>query len=310
MNVFVATALLLLALPGCAWAWGPVTHLWHGAEVLSDLTNVGRGLQQLLGQCRWAYLYGCVAADIVQAKRFTESVYTHCHSWRIGWRLLEGARGDEERAFGWGYLSHLAADVYSHNDFVPEHLVTSFPSLTRRHIYWEARFDAQFGTVERRLLEEVLSRRSRAGERLIERTVGRTLLPFRANKRIFDSYVSLQHLDRWQDVLRRVTARSRFGLPADEIERYNRSCVAAIRDLLVHGEKARVVRHDPNGHEMLRRAKEVRRKLWTLRRLGVSPTALKRQLNEMLERPDLEAPVPEVPRARPSRAAAHTRRDA
>ena len=35
--------------------------------------------------------------------------------------------------FAYGYLSHLAADVYSHNHFVPVQLVTSFEARTLRH---------------------------------------------------------------------------------------------------------------------------------------------------------------------------------
>jgi len=34
-----------------------------------------------------------------------------------------------------------AGDVYSHNQYVPVQLVTSFEARTLRHIYWEARFD-------------------------------------------------------------------------------------------------------------------------------------------------------------------------
>src|SRR5688572_29100384 len=111
--VLIAAAVLCL-LPHDAWAWGPVTHLAHGARVLGDLSNVPEALQRLLAEHRWQYLYGCIGADMIQVKRYTGSIYTHCHNWRIGWRVLARARSDEEQAFAWGYLSHLAADVYSH----------------------------------------------------------------------------------------------------------------------------------------------------------------------------------------------------
>ena len=77
-------AVIVLALPDSAWAWGPVTHLSHGAEVLRDLSNLPEALQRLLLGQRWEYLYGTIAADIVQVKRYTRSIYTHCHSWRVG----------------------------------------------------------------------------------------------------------------------------------------------------------------------------------------------------------------------------------
>ena len=276
--IVVTATLVLLLLPEAAWAWGPVTHLWHGTRVLADLDRLPAALQQLLSAERWHYLYGCVAADIVQVKRYTRSIYTHCHSWRIGWKVLQHAQNPEERAFAHGYLSHLAADVYSHNYFIPIQLVTSFPNRMQRHIYWEARFDAEESRAERSLLREVLKRRSPDCDALVERVVDRTLFSFRTNKRIFRSVVTLQHLDRWQATLRRLTARSRFSLPRSEVDRYNRLCVASIRDLLVNGEQATVMLHDPTGHESLQQAKEIRRKLRILRRRHVPIEGLRERL--------------------------------
>jgi Zinc dependent phospholipase C len=281
-------AVIVLALPDSAWAWGPVTHLYHGAEVLKDLSNLPAALQQLLTSHRWEYLYGTIAADIVQVKRYTRSIYTHCHSWRVGWKMLGTAKSPAERAFAHGYLSHLASDTYSHNYFVPTQLVTSFSSSARRHVYWEARFDAQLEDAHRDLLRGVSSRGFPECDALVERVVGKTLFSFRTNKRIFESMVTLQHLQRWQATLRRITARSRFGLPQDEIDRYNRLCVAAVRDLLANGEQANVLRYDPNGHESLRRAKEIRRKLRELRRRRMPVDDLQRRLLDALPSIDVE----------------------
>ena len=80
----VAVALVLL-LPAEASAWGPITHLTHGAEVLRNLTIVGVALQRLLRTHRLEYLYGCVGADITQAKKYTRAEQAHCHSWPVGW---------------------------------------------------------------------------------------------------------------------------------------------------------------------------------------------------------------------------------
>lgn len=277
MKVGYAALALVLLVPEAAFAWGPVTHLWHGATVLGDLSNVPPELRQLLDAERWAYLYGIIAADIVQAKRYARSIYDHCHSWRVGWRVLGTAATSEERAFAWGYLSHLAADVWSHNHFVPAQMITSFPSRWRRHVYWEVRFDAQFNVEDRRLLEQVHQHRSPRCEALIERVVDHTLFSFGTNRRIFRSMVALQHYERWQVALGRLTARSRFELPPREIERYKGLCVDSIRDLLRHGEQSFALEQDPNGHENLRRAKEIRRKMRALERRGVSRQELRKR---------------------------------
>jgi hypothetical protein len=275
---FAVAALCVLLIPAEAWAWGPVTHVWYGAEVLRDPSNLPAALQQLLTNGRWAFLYGCLAPDIIQAKRYATSIYDHCHSWRVGWRVLGAAQGDIERAFAYGYLSHLAADVYSHNYFVPTQLIASFPSRLRRHVYWEARFDSQFGTVDRRLLEEVVDRRDLRCDALVERVVDRTLFSFGTNKRIFHSVIALQQFDRWQEAIQRFTARSRFALPASEIERYKRACVEGIRDLLTLGEQSSTLRHDPTGHENIDRAKAIRRKMRMLRRRGMPIAATRREI--------------------------------
>ncbi len=267
---------LLLIVPDSAWAWGPITHLYHASEAVRQATNLPAHLQQLLETFRWEYLYGCIAADIVQVKRYTRSIYTHCHNWRIGWQMLDEANSAPERAFAQGYLAHLASDTYSHNYFVPAQLVVSFPSNAHRHVYWEARFDANLEETHRDLLVGVSERTFPECDDLVERVVGRTLFSFRTNKRIFRSMVTLQRLHQWQTTLRRVTALSRFTLSPPAMEHYNGLCIAAIRDLLAHGGGADVLRHDPNGHETLRRANEVRRKLRVLRRRRVPIEALQR----------------------------------
>ena len=290
--LMAATGICLV--PDAALAWGPVTHLAHGSRVLADLSQFPEALQQLLGAHRWAYLYGCVAADIIQAKRYSGSVYTHCHNWRVGWKVLAEARGGVEQAFAWGYLSHLAADVYSHNFFLPIQMITSFPSRVHRHFYWEARFEAQMPDADRRLLRAVVAHRPEGCEALVERIVERTLFSFRTNRRIFRAVVALQHLERWQSVLRRLTARSRFELPPREVQRYVRLCVDAIRDLLEHGDQATVLQHDPNGHESLAQAREVRRKLRELRRRNVPVDDLRRRYLDLFTGARNRGAVPDV----------------
>jgi hypothetical protein len=172
-------AALVLAWPTDALAWGPVTHLVHGSQILENLSILGPALQQILHEHRLAYLYGCIAADIVQAKKYTRSLYTHCHCWPVGWQIVEAAGGEREQAFAYGYLSHLAGDVYSHNQFVPVQLVVSYQARTLRHVYWEARFDAAQARDRCRLLRAVLAHRYPDCDRLVER-VGHDAAALRA----------------------------------------------------------------------------------------------------------------------------------
>jgi hypothetical protein len=281
MVVGLVALILLVLWPGDAHAWGPVTHLVHGSQVLETLSILGEGLQEILRGNRFAYLYGCIAADIVQAKKYTRTLYTHCHCWPVGWQIVEAARTEHEQAFAYGYLSHLAGDVYSHNHYVPVQLIVSYQTRTLRHAYWEARFDAAQQRDRWRLIRSVFDRRYPECDRLVERVVERTLFSFRTNKRIFNSLMLVQQFDQWQHMVRRVSARSRYPLPAGEIERFNELCVGSIQDLLVRGRESTCQHHDPTGREALDRADRLRRKLRTLERRGQITDAIVAELRAL-----------------------------
>ena len=275
------TLMLVVAWPAEAHAWGPVTHLVHGSNVLADLAALTGPLRDLLSANRLAYLYGNMAADIFHAKKYTRTLYTHCHCWPVGWQIVDAAKGEREEAFAYGYLSHLAADVYSHNQFVPVQLVTSFEARTLRHIYWEARFDAAQERDRWRLIRSVLRHRYRDLDRLVERVVERTLFSFKTNKRIFDSLMALQQLRQWQAMLRGLGERSRYPLPQQEVDRFNDLCVAAIQDVLVHGKASACQHADPTGREALAQASALRRKLRALKRRGAVPESIAAEIRAL-----------------------------
>jgi hypothetical protein len=281
MVIALAALVVLVLWPGEAHAWGPVTHLVHGSQVLETLSILGPALQEILRQHRFAYLYGCIAADIVQAKKYTRSLYTHCHCWPVGWQIAEAAGNEREQAFAYGYLSHLAGDVYSHNHYVPVQLIVSFQARTHRHVYWEARFDAAQARDRCRLLRSVLDHRFPDCDRLVETVVERTLFSFRTNKRIFNSVMAVQQFDQWQHMIRRLSARSRYPLPQSEILRFNDLCIASIQDLLVNGTTSTCQHHDPTGREALARADRLRRKLRALQRRGQITDAIVAELRAL-----------------------------
>jgi hypothetical protein len=292
MSLFAVAFLLVLFVPAHAWAWGPITHLAHGAEVLENLTILGVSLQQLLRRERLAYLYGCIGADITQAKKYTRAQQAHCHSWEVGWELVHAAETHAESAFAYGYLTHLAGDVYSHNHFVPTQLVISFPARTLRHIYWEARFDAMQRAVGRRLIRELRGHRFPECDALVKHVVSRTLFSFRTDKRIFNSFIAVHDLEQWHRVMRRITANSRYALSPHIVTCYNASCFAGIVDVLLHGEHADCQGADPSGLKAITAAKRLRVRLRTLQRRGRLTEKLRHEIEALNHRPELEAVEP------------------
>ena len=274
-------AAALLALPAEALAWGPISHLVHGSQITQDLSTLPAALQELLSAHRLAYLYGCIGADITQGRRYIRDLYNHCHHWGVAFKLVGAARSDEERAFAYGYLSHLAADVYSHNHYVPLQLIASFPARTLGHLYWEVRFDALQDRRRWHLAKRVLARTYPDCDSLVEREVQRTLFSFRTDKRIFDSVMSLHQYDRWYRMMTRVSARSRYALPRTLVVEYNDRCVTAMADVLTRGARASCVTFDPTGREILERASRLRRQLRSLRRRGSINEHLRRALSSL-----------------------------
>lgn len=286
--VVILYALCIVAfMPAHAWAWGPITHLTHGSEVLANVTILTAALQRLLHRHRIEYLYGCVGADITQAKKYTRALQVHCHSWPVGWALLEQAHSDAQRAFAYGYLTHLAGDVYSHNHYVPTQLVVSFEAVTLRHVYWEARFDSMQDEHHRDIIGELRARAFPECDQLVEEVVSRTLFPFSIDKRIFDGFIAVHDLGQWHAIMQQLATRSRYLLPPDITRRYNHACNTAVVDIFQNGKRADCQNADPTGLEALNLAKEVRATLKTLRRAGRLSPKLRRTLAQLNERPEI-----------------------
>ena len=296
-----AAIFVVLLAPTPASAWGPITHLAHGSTVLENLTILGMALQQLLRRHRLAYLYGCVGADITQAKKYTRAQQAHCHSWPVGWAILERAETDTQRAFAYGYLTHLAGDVYSHNHFVPTQLIVSFRARTLRHIYWEARFDSLQDPDVRDIIRELRMHRFPECDALVKSVVSRTLFSFGTDKRIFNSFIAVHDLTQWHRIMQRLHVYSRYALPVGVHTRYNAACHASITDLLQHGKRADCQAADPTGLEALALAKAVRRTLKALERRGHLSPRLERELAALDERSDLDT-IGQVPGLRLSMA--------
>lgn len=284
---FLASLAAVALFPADAWAWGPITHIVHGSTVLESLHLLPPAVASLLAAHREPYLYGCVGADIIQAKAYTRSVATHCHRWPVAWNIVGSAQTDGELAFAWGYMTHLAADIISHNHFVPLHLVLSFDGRTSGHAYWEARVDGLQGQLYADRLRRVLTQRYDDCDGLVDRVVEHTLFSFRTNKRIFDSLMGLTKLDRWQRLVRTVNDRSRFRLTRDTVEAYNRACVASAVDLLTNRKQSYTQAQDPTGQETLERAFALRRQLRRLQREQRLPDGLSRTLADRLAPADL-----------------------
>ena len=265
--IAILAVFIILALPDAALAWGPATHLELGKTVLENTKLLVPPVRALLEAYPNDYLYGNISADIVIGKNLVEEL-KHCHNWKVGFKLLRRAETDSQRAFAYGYLSHLSADTIAHNHFIPEMMIRTFSARSLRHIYWEMRYDALADKRIWQLPKKFVKEVHRDNDRLMDETIEGTPLSFRTNKTIFSSMLLMHRFEQWHKMLGLLSATSKWTLTKEEKEKYFAISVNTIIDLLTFSQKAHCLKKDPTGKHSLNAAKFIRKRLLTIRRSG------------------------------------------
>jgi hypothetical protein len=257
-----ALALLALAWPFHALAWGPLAHLSFGAQALSSGPALLPAVRTLLAEFGDAFLYGSLAADIVVGKNMARHLF-HCHNWRVGFNVYQQARPGEEQAFALGFLAHLAADTVAHNYYVPFKTVSSFHKASTGHAYWELRYDQRMDRGLPRLARQVSTRGLRSHDRFLERTLSRSsVLPFGVSRQLFGVLVATARAGQFQRLSRFALApERRLVLEPDLVTETHDLAVRAILGVLNEGERSEAARADATGGRNIRLATDLRRAL-------------------------------------------------
>ena len=263
----ILTALFIVLFPGESFAWGPATHLDIGWKILNNTHALGPPIKALIDSFPYDFLYGNISADIVVAKNLVKE-HNHCHNWKIGKKVLERAGSESQRAFAYGYMSHLAADTVAHNHFIPEMMVRSFSTVIHRHIYWELRFDALARRSIWELPEKIARRVHEDNDMLLNSVITGTPLPFKANKRIFSSVLNLHRVDSWHRMIDALSKRSVWALHRADKERWFALALERVEGLLKDFENAECLSFDPTGKKNLSEAVRARKRLKRMRRRG------------------------------------------
>ncbi|HUP89664.1 MAG TPA: zinc dependent phospholipase C family protein, partial [Longimicrobiales bacterium] len=217
---FFSAALLLLLCPHSAWAFGPASHVFLGANLLENLNLIPSLIGDLLRAYPQSFLYGSMAADISLAKKYVP-VGRHCHFWHVGEEILDAAQNDRSRAVAYGYLSHLAADTIAHNFFVPRQLLLTSSTQALGHSYWEHRLDVQLGERFTSMAREVVMDYDHSeADVLFDSVLSGTIFSFETNRRIFRGTIRFQANDRWHSVIQRLIQSSRWDLTEETMDEY------------------------------------------------------------------------------------------
>ena len=213
---------------------------------------------ELLAAYPYDFLYGSIAADTSIAKKYA-AAGRHCHSWTVGLEIHNNAESEPLRAFGLGYLAHLAADAVAHNYFVPHQLAITSSTAALGHSYWESRFDTHIGERFSRTAKQLILRDHSHSDGHLDRILSPTIFSTPTNRRIFRGMVHVADTESWQRIFQMMLENSRWDLSDDDVGVYLVRSFDYIIDLLRRFDRAETYALDPSGDAPLRLAKRVRR---------------------------------------------------
>lgn len=228
-----------LFIPAVSFAWGPLTHIYLGNELYSLGALLPAGLLEIIRRYRKDFLYGTLMADIIIGKKYMPKNKSS-HSWEVAFDLMKSAGTDQQKAFVYGYMSHLAADTVAHNTY----------TLDRKnlgHTLMEMKADT---IIDKRywLQAIAIDRKTQVRNDLfLENSLERFIFSFKTNKRIFKSMVFFSVLNQ-QRIGDFIDKRLITTIPAkEEIEKLHEESLDKIIDLFQNWESSDVVKVNPGG---------------------------------------------------------------
>ncbi len=249
----------LAAAPDALHAWTPGTHIYLAQNVLTSAHLLPPTVADLIRAFPFDFLYGNIAADSTIAKNFAP-VSRHCHHWHVGQEIHDLAPTDALRAFGLGYLAHLAADTVAHNYFVPRQLAITSSRSGLGHAYWESRFETHLGEGFASTAKEVIQLDHSPADAHLDQIISPTIFSVRTNRRLFRGMVHLVETRSWQRAFRMARTHSRWDLPEEDVEQHMALSYEFVMEML--GDDRPLARRlDPAGAEPLRAAQALRREV-------------------------------------------------
>ncbi len=225
--IYIFTILSVLIIPSFAFAWGPMTHMYLGNEIFSYAPLIPAAIMALIRKYRQDFLYGNLMADTIIGKKYLPDDKSS-HSWEMAFNLLEQAKTGPEKAFVYGYLSHLAADTVAH-----ETLTEDLKDIG--HTWIELKADSVIDKVYWLQYVTMNKKMKKRNERFLEGSMESFIFSFKTNKRIYKGMVFLSFLNK----------KRKRGIDRVQIERLHNESILRMLDLIMNGKESVVVRKSP-----------------------------------------------------------------
>lgn len=257
LKIFPLALGIILITSDHAFAWGAGIHIAEGSYVLDHLHLILPRIAEALKTFPYDYLYGCISADIFIGKG-SKRRDDHCHNWSIALKMLEIADSPLRFSFAYGYLSHLCADIISHNFYVPNQLYLTNSTKKLGHIYWEYRSDAYIEKKYWKLANKIISRQNAHNDIFMQEIFKCKIISFQTKKKLYFQSIKLCDLEHWQDMVSLISDNSRWDLPKTYILYLHKLSLNLILDFLNHPAHSICLNYDPVGSDNIRIAKKKR----------------------------------------------------
>ncbi len=258
LNFVVLVASWIALTSATAYAWGPGVHVMKGAYILDNLYLLLPSIAQLLKRFPRDFLYGCISADFFIGKGHRRRD-DHCHNWSVGLKMLANANTPATRAFCYGYLAHLAADIVAHNYYIPNQLYLTSTTKRFGHVYWEYRVDSAVDPSYWELARKVVEAQNHANDVSLENAVKRKILSFKTKKRLYTRVLNLTDFERWREACDFVERNSRWSISPGYVKRLRDLSISLAIEFLRDPESSVCLDYDPVGTRNITRAKRLRR---------------------------------------------------
>ncbi len=229
----------LLLIPSIADAWGPLTHLYLGHQVLDlGAALVPAGVYSIIKKYKNDFLYGNLSADIILGRRFHEHD-KNSHNWDNAWKLFEAAKTNRQKAFAYGYLTHLCADTVVHN--------LEKTRVPFKHSMLEVKADSIVDKKYRRTLKNLDKVMQKKNDIFMEDKLESLFFSFKTNKRIFKGVLFLSRLPNYAPISNFIDDRFPYEIPVMDIYSFRRESFTRMLELLNNGKDSEVLKKHPLG---------------------------------------------------------------
>lgn len=238
--MFVLICILsFLLIPSVADAWGPLTHVYLGYQVLDvGAALIPAGVYSILKKYKNDFLYGNLSADIILGRRF-QGFDKNSHSWNIAWKLFSSSKTERQKAFAYGYLMHLCADTVVHN--LKESRVPFSHSLL------EIKSDSMIDKKYRRMLKRLDKVMQKKNDVFLEKRLESLIFSFKTNKRIFKGILVLSRLPNYTPVSNFIDNRFPYEINFRDIYTFQQESLNRMFELLKNGKDSNVLKEEPLG---------------------------------------------------------------